>query len=203
MIPYATPMPHPRPTAVSVLAIIGIVYASIGLLNALLGMAMQVIATASGGAFGPTASKLSVSCTIALAGGSLILAGVLMTASIGSLRMRAWARKLMVRWACFYLAWEAVEVTVQTLIVVPEAVNAYASATAAAGAPAPMPGVPGLMKSMMYGGVVFAFIFCCVLPICVLIFMRKPNVIEAFEQAEAERAGQPVSSAPLTGGLQP
>ena len=194
LIGYATPVAPLRPTAVSVLAIIGIVYASVGLLNALAGLVGQLIVALSL-SVSTGLPNVIIACSILIASGNLVLASLLLTASIGSLRMRAWGRDWMVRWACAYLAWLVVEAAVQLLVVLPETMNMITSAPNPGGT-TPPPAVPNFMRAAMYGGVLVTLAFCVILPTFVLVYMRKPTVRAAFDRAGMQNA------APSTEGYQ-
>ena len=213
MIPYATPAPPTRPTTVLVMGIIGIVYASFGLLGGLGGLVMTIfmmMLPASAGMRAFTPEGQTVWNFVFAIGGSL-LAGALLVASIGSLKLWHWARRLMLHWAWAYAAFQVFAVVVQLLVILPATLALIASPPpgafpgAPAGASPPATPMPGFMTPMMYGSALLGLLFGLVFPACVLIFMTRANVRAAFDrgpdalgdaQALPQTAAQP---APVAG----
>ena len=174
------PVPPLRPTSVSVIAIIGIVWASLGLICAPLSIVPYFVA--SMGAQNPTIkmvqdSKLLFGWTIVFTALSFALAVMLMASSIGSLRLTRWARTGMIGWAIGATVLTLLNTVVQVVFVLPPLLAKMSN-----GNPADQGAAIGGVV-----GVVFGLIVGFALPIVVVIFFRKQHVVDAFTQASASR----------------
>jgi hypothetical protein len=174
------PVPPPaRPTSVTVLAIIGIVLASLSLICT----PFQLIGAFMGGAAGSPNPMMSTPILSAWTIGSSIL-GVLLAVGlligcIGSLRLAGWGRKLMLAVAVVSIVFAVVGAVMNGLVVVPAMMNSPEMAQ--------MP-QEQRQVAMAFGGGVGA---CCALlvgavyPICVLVFFSKESVKQAFSGVPA------------------
>ena len=110
------------------------------------------------------------------------LGGVLLAGGIGGVQIRAWARKLLIRWSItnivFQLLTGAIGLYFALVVTMPAMQQQFNKQ------PAKQPLPPGMMTFVSAGSVitvVITAVVLCILPICILIFWRRPNVIEAFE----------------------
>ncbi|HZK81343.1 MAG TPA: hypothetical protein VFC46_09760 [Humisphaera sp.] len=142
-----------RPTAVSVIAVIGIVMASLGFIVAAFGV-ITAISTAIMGRAMPmmqwqTSSVMTATICEAVFGAAL--AAALMTGSIGLLRLRSWSRRVLIWWGWIYLAGAAVFLLLQIVIVVPSQVTMVTKMMAAM-PPAPPATMPVVVATTTSGG---------------------------------------------------
>jgi hypothetical protein len=179
MIAYATPEAPARPTSAFVISIIGIVYASLGLLSGVFGVVSVVVILVimrqqQGGAmFG--GFKPGWNIMFALVG--LVLAALLLFASIAAMRMREAGRAWMIRWAWAYIVWQVFTLAVQALVIMPAAL-----AAAGAGQPGTVALTPA-MRLLMYAGPIFSLVVTLVFPVFVLAIMNRANVRDAYTRA--------------------
>jgi hypothetical protein len=171
-IPYNQPhyemMPPPAPKSIMVLGIIGIVLASLSLLcrtiNLVVYAAMPDVREM------PTATWEIIISIVSVA-----FAIVLLIAAIGVIRRAPWARTLILGWAAAYILLLIVELAVAIMYSVPATIEAQKNQPNAT----IQPGFEGFA----YCGATGAILLFLIYPIFVLVFMRKANVIAAFEGA--------------------
>jgi hypothetical protein len=177
---YQVPVPPLRPTSVSVIAIIGIVLASLGLICtpfALIPFFMTSAAAQNPQIQMMHDSKPLMAWTIGSLAINFVLAILLLAASIGSLRLSAWARKGMIAWAIASSAMAIIGTAVQCVFVLPQLLAKMNS-----GNPADYGAAIGGIV-----GAVFGIIFSLILPAFILVYYRKPHVVDAFAQGTASR----------------
>ena len=177
---YEVPVPPLRPTSVSVIAIIGIVLASLGLICTPFAVIPFVMTGAA--AQNPQIqliqnNKPLMAWSILALVVQFLLSILLLTASIGSLRLSNWARKGMIAWAIASSVMAVLSTAVQCVFIVPQLMAKMNSGNPADYGAA----IGGIIGAV--AGIVFAFI----LPAFILIFFRKPHVVDAFEKSSAAR----------------
>jgi hypothetical protein len=171
--PYVAP--NPRPTAVTVLAVVGIVWGVLMLLCNGMGLIPAIVPSIGAGnpAFEeirahPLAGPWSVIGPII----GVALAVVLLAACAGALGLKPWGRSLMNVFALAEIFVVLFDAFVRLSIVNPITIRALASMPGGAGAPA----VQSLQLPLTLLGVVITL----ALPVCILLFMNRPHVKAAF-----------------------
>lgn len=153
------PPPSSRPTSVTVLAIIGIVLASLGLLSAICGSAvflfMNVPELQASIAHLPKA-WLVISMAI-----NLGLSILLLSSSIASLQLSTWARKAMLAYAIAGVIMSFVSVAVALMFPDPRQAPALATGIA-----------------------VGTFVLGLIYPAFILLFFTRPHVVAAFQSSK-------------------
>jgi hypothetical protein len=197
---YATPMPgNPRPGSVTALAIIGIVLGGMGTLCLGCGTVMGVMQLAGGAAMkgfgGQQQPQLSHGAQVfgVVAGVlELVLWVVVLLAGIGALSLKPFSRKLALNWSYAMILWAVVKTAVQLAWIGPETVKIMKEMQATTPGPnAPPPQMMNIMSGAMTAMTVVMFLIYIALPVCYLIWWRKPNVKAAFEGAGAAQPGGP------------
>lgn len=208
MAGYATPMPgNARPGSVTALAIIGIVLGGIGTLCLGCGTVMSVMQLAGGAAmqgFGGQQPQLSQGAQVfsVVAGVlELVLWVVILFAGVGALSLKPFSRTLAINWSYAMIVWAVVKTAVQLAWIGPETVRMMKEMQAAGPGPnAPPPQMMNIMSGAMTAMTVVMFLIYVALPVCYLIWWRKPHVKAAFEGGAAG-AAQPGGFGP--GGYPP
>src|SRR5579864_5157442 len=174
--------PKPRPTSVTVLAILAIIFGSLGVLGTLCNIPQYL-----GMSFGPNpvideirSDKLLMSYMI----GSLVLAMILsialLWAGIGSLSLKRSARTTMIGYAIAYLIVGVIGLIMNLAVINPR--TSQATQRAMAGNPQlNTPQMKALMQYSMYGGVCFGVVLM-IWPVIILYYMTRPHVKAAFER---------------------
>jgi hypothetical protein len=179
MIGYAQPLKD-RPTSVTAMAIIGIIWAILNLLCVGYTLASTVLTMTSGRSlFGPPVKMPQwmmvigiVACLI-----SIGLCIMLLIGCIGSFYLRKWARSVVITWSIVTLLYITAS-TVYQLMIIPETMAAIRQS---------QPNNPALNQSQAIvqwatvGGIIFGWIMHSILPVLFLILWNKPAVKEAFE----------------------
>jgi hypothetical protein len=163
---YFHPAPR-RPTAVTVLAIIGIIFGSMGVLCGPVSLTPYLFDL---GVSEPSIDKVKQSpALMAFMIGSTgvwwLLGALELASSIGSLLLRPWARRGLILYAWLAIATGVLGMALMLAWFIP---TAYGSLSE----PAAMGGVIGGLVGGLIG-----FIF----PILVLVFFRRADVVAAFE----------------------
>lgn len=170
------PMPpaystNPRPTSVTVLAVLGIIFGAIRTLCTPLGVLPFLVSTAPPNPVidayrsDPLMMAVLIGSAIGtMGGGILLLAG-----SIGALRLHRWARKVLIVYAWIAIVVEVTGDVMGVAYIIPKVGQAVAS----------LPNSAQIM-GQMYGAIFGGFI-ALTLPVLMLVFMNKPNVKAAFE----------------------
>jgi len=177
--------PSARPTAVSVLAIIGIVFGSLGVLclgiSDIVGLfALATPAVAPFMAGQPIGTRL-INLLMGLCG--LGLSAVLLWGSIASLSLKPEARKLMVGWAMADIIFDFIKLLV--VIVILMMTNFQNPALQQNPAFRANPNSQQFMafgKILGVGGVVLTWAILTTYAALVFVFFRKPEIVAAFEQ---------------------
>jgi hypothetical protein len=178
---YAQPLKD-RPTSVTVLAIIGIIWAIISILGAAYGLISSILMMSSGRTlFGPGRLNLPHSLVVvSIVQGviGLALATTLLVSCIGALYLRRWAFRLVMTYAILTLLIATISTVLQVTWFGPETLSAMKQS---------QPNNPAFAQAQnivqwaMVGGACIGWVFGCALPFCFLILWNKPQVKEAFE----------------------
>jgi hypothetical protein len=160
---YGAP-PAGRPTSATVLAIIGIVFASIGLLNHGAGLLLRMAnSPLMGRVTGGEGAWLIVD---SLVSGSIWACALI--GCIGLLKNLGVARKAMLAWACVYLGWLAVCAVMAFVVVVPATLRNAQSKP------------PGFEQGAYLGAMCF-LILLGVYPILILSMLSRANVVATYD----------------------
>lgn len=177
---YASPNQPLRPTSVTVLAIIGIVLASLGLLSSICGGVALIMSSSMDLASEMSAPEVAMQESTLWTGYSifsyvagLAMAALLMYGSIGSLSLKPGARKAMLLYAKLAIAFAILGIIMTLVILLPIARPHFSSSDPAEVAGAWGGVIGGLLGALL--GVIY--------PIFVLIFFRKPRVAAAFGES--------------------
>lgn len=186
---YGQPATSGRPTSVTVIAIIGIILASLALLCGGGGLVINLIAAGGGLPGQPKPSGTQTTYNVVTGLIILVWGVALLLGCIGALRMSPWARKFLVTLSIVDIAYVIVKNLIALLVVVPEQVRLIQAQMAQQQAAPPQGFMQG-MTAGTYGAVVLVAILSLIYPIATLIVMRKPDVVSAFERG-AGGAGYP------------
>jgi hypothetical protein len=186
-IPYMSSTVHPpsnRPTAVTVLAIIGIVFGALGVLCIGSGDVMLMFSFMSANLNQGFAGQSMGLRLLGLFVGvlSLGLSGVLLWASIASLGLKPFARRLMIGWALADIAFDAANLVYKLLIQIH--VSARNSAFRQNPAFQNNPTAPQVLQTIKVVGIIMAIVVWLIgttYAALVYIYFRKPEIIAAFE----------------------
>ncbi len=170
--PPAVPAtPEPRPKAPLVFGILSIVFAIFGgfalvvsmvaLDSAALAESNPIVALQRGD--GPYALFSKVATVVGVAGAAILLAS-----GIGLLMMKVWARKLSVGYAVFTVVFGVIGLVFNLIYIVLPALSTRPESTEAAVA---MGGAIGGFAGALIG---------LVFPVCIIFFLRRKPVVEAF-----------------------
>lgn len=165
-LPYAGVPPmydRPTPRSIAVLSVIGIVVASLSLMC----KSANVVLHTTNSAVAQQAGQWDFIDSVL----SVVFAAVLLIASIHCIRRRPWARQLMLIWATFYLLFIVVDIVGACTWGVPHLIAQHRQKGQ----------LPPGFETGAYIGAVGVLLACAVYPIFVLVFMRKAEVIDAFE----------------------
>jgi len=170
-----------RPTAVTVIAIIGIILGALGVLC----MGAGLVMTITGKTFGASGQAAELpapakTASIALGIGSVILWGLLLAGSVGALMLQEWARKLLIGVSVVDLVFGIAKLAVNIILILPATLEMMQQ-NAPPNQPANM--VP-IMRGTMYITAVLFWLVGAVLPIFTIVIMRKPHVVAAFRSDE-------------------
>jgi len=146
-----------RPTSVTVLAVIGIILGSLGVLGT--GCAVMFMIGARQQFQNQIQAPLAWLAVSALIGVAMCV--LLLASSIAALKLIAWGRKGMLAYAMVGIVMNVVNAVVNLI---------YMDSSKAA-----------FMVGVALGGLVIGMIY----PVCVLVFMKKPHVVAAFESGGA------------------
>jgi hypothetical protein len=179
-VPYATAAPR-RPTSVLVLAIFGIIFGGLGLLSPLTPLLYVV-------RIGPPNPVLQLThddpvlwaWTLASSFAGFPVAVAQLAGSIGILKLRPWARKMLLWWAWVDIVLALVAAGVTFGLIVPKMLAFQNTSNDPVVRMGVMSGVGGAVV-----GIPFAFI----LPVCTLFFLTRPKVKAAFAPPAAPGAG--------------
>ena len=184
---YYAPQPSPRPTSVTVLAIIGIIWGGIQLLCngvGIFGLLMLEKLTQASGQPNPMVDAMQESPALmpVMMGAvilRLVLSIVLVAGSIGALSLKGWGRSAMLAYAWALVVVTIVETVVAATMTLP-AIQKH------------LPSDPAMRQQMMaqqYGSMFCGPIIGLIYPIFVLVYMNKPHVKAAFAGGGTPGAG--------------
>lgn len=212
-IPNAGPMvlalPPARPTAVTVLAVIGIIFGGLGTFCIGIGLVFQLIALAAGGSFpGAAGGGMAIRqdpavqfYEAAVAVIEVVVWLTLLVCSIAALSLKPFARRVLIPWSGAVIVWGLIRLAVQLVWVGPKTAAMFQQIQpAAGGGPNPVQ-MAGFMNVAMIGGAVIFFLLQIALPICFLTFWTGPAVKAAF--ARGPRADYPPPGYPPPGYVPP
>lgn len=169
-----------RPTSVTVLAIIGIVLATLTLVIcmplAVVPFFIPAVTDQNPGVAAIKNNTALFAWTLAGAGIGMVTSILLLVASIGSLKLLAWARHGMIAYAVITILMTIVNTVIQFAFVFPITLS---PSNLPPGAP---PNTMGMIKAFTYGSTLVGVTIMLVLPVCILIFFRKAHVVDAFER---------------------
>lgn len=212
--PYATPyhdpsrgyaypgvgIPPVRPTSVTVIAIIGIILGSLGILCDLFGAAMNGVTAANGGRSplpNQPATGVGVAAYNAAASFVMLLLAILLVVGCAfALKLRPWARKAVIAYALIMIVLAMIHTGVQIAWVGPAMVAAMRQS---------QPNNPAVAMVGTFGTVsaIVGLVIACALPVCILIFWNKPAVKAAFGDGGALPPQQPGGYPPYGGNPPP
>lgn len=189
-IPYFTPPlppPNPRPTSVTVMAIVGIIFGAIGVTCMPLAMVPYFIQ------LGPPNPVIdAVKNDQVLFGWMIIslpihfvLSIVLLPGSIGALSLKVWARKALMFWSIASLVMVVMGLTFNVLLMFPKLQQIQAQNPNRPGAAAATGMTAGI------GGAIVGML----VPILMLYYMTRPHVKQAFAN------GGVINPAPPAGAI--
>lgn len=175
-IDYAAPqipMPPRRPTSVTVLAIIGIIFGALGVLCTPLGLIPYFM---DFGQPNPVIdaikeNKFAFFWTIGSSILGILLAVILLAGSIGSLKLAPWARSAMLAYAAMAVVMSLAGTVISVTVITPLVTKAFENMQGGGGPFAAMGGMIGAIV-----GAVLMLIY----PICILFFYNTANVKDAF-----------------------
>ena len=181
---YATPvdygsLPPAKPTSVMVIGVIGIIFGAMGVICTPFSIVPYVLPKfmpAGAQQANPmvelvTSSTPLMIWTIFSTSLSMVLAIVLLTGSIGSVRLSRWARKLMIGYSIVALIAMVLGLVVMLAVMLPMMMSRMNGGSAEQ---------TGAFVGGIFGGI-FGILFGSALPIAILICYRRPNVVAAFE----------------------
>ena len=197
--PYTRSAPV-RPTAVTVLAIIGIIFGGLGVLCKPLGVVALFIPQPGPNPMLDMQRSMMV-WNVANAVVGTLVSVLLLASSIGSLSLKPWARKGMLAYAGLALVLTVVGGVVTMIWIMPkmqEAQRQMLAQQSARGAPAPPPGMMNIIQTAGNAGAVIGLVLALIFPLVLMYFYTRPEVKAAF--GEADGGGGPSGGAPPTGG---
>ena len=169
---YGYTAPNARPTSVIVMSIIGIIFAAMRILCTPLGLVPFFTPMPPNPVIDTFRNDPMLLAFLVIAGVLTCGLGVvLLIGCIGSLLLKRWARKLLVGYAIAQIAVEVISAVIQLAVAMPKVSAALGSGPQASQA------IGG-----MIGGTVGGLV-ALVIPILLLFFMTRPDVIAAFESA--------------------
>jgi hypothetical protein len=185
-IPYATPnipMPSNRPTMLTVLAILGIIFGGLGVLCLGFGDIFNFFTLINPNMLPATAHQPYAQKVVGLIMGliGLALCAVLLIGSIGALNLKPASRRLLVGWSVADILFDLARLVVALIFLVPATANN------------PMwqqpaiqnnPNGPQIVTYARVGGIVGAVVgwmFSTAFAVLLYIYYRKPETIAVFE----------------------
>ena len=182
---YATPIPRP-PGVIMVLAIIGIIEGSLGVLCGAVGLASQALLLTTGGrnpfapsvpiAHNPAVSAYAIARSIV----DLAICIALLVLSIAAVKLLPWARRNMIRWAIVAIPVATIELVIQLAWIGP-ATAVMMRQTQSRINPAAGQAMGSMIGVAQAVTAVVMWLIVCALPVLVLLLWRSPEVVGAFE----------------------
>ena len=187
-----------RPTSVTVLAIIGIVFGGLGLLCKPLSFAAlfmpQPVPNPA-----VQMQKDMMAFNVGNAAIGTLVSALLLASSIGCLSLKPWARKGMLTYAGLAIVLTIAGGIITMVWMLPkiqEMQRQMMTQSSGRGAPAPPPQMMSMIQSASTVGAVIAIVISLIFPACLIYFFTRPNVKSAFGDPTA---GGPYG-APQPGG---
>jgi hypothetical protein len=189
---YYQSVPVTRPASISVISIFAIVLGSLVVLCNAIGVLGSVMLLAFSNASFMAAQNQFQTTPMKIVGGvqaiiGLALGGVLLAGGIGGVQARPWARKLLVQWAVADLVFQPLTCAIGLYFAIMVTLPAMQQQMNRQGQ-----GATAFAHGYSIGnvvGMILGTIVLCILPICVLIFWRRPDVVQAFEEPTPPMAG--------------
>jgi hypothetical protein len=175
-------IPSPRPTSVTVIAVLAIVFGSIGVLGELCSIPQYL-----GAGFMPNpvmdamrADSLLIGILVGSLLVSMLTSVMLLWGGIGAISLKASARKVLVAYAILGIATTVVGLALNFTVTGSRSETAFQKGIQS------MPQAQAAMTQKMhvisyYGGIGVSIIYL-IWPLLVLYFMNRPHVKSAFEQ---------------------
>lgn len=185
MLQYATPLPKPRPTSVTVIAIIAIVFGGMGVLGGFCALPQFL-----GVNFGPNPMAQSrglLIYSIVNTGVGFVLAIVELFGGIGMLSLKKAARKALVWFAIATIVVSLITLAIYPLVIGPIMEKSMMAAMKTTPGGPPPATATTIMHWASYGGM-FGSVLSLIWPILILYFVRRPHVKEAFERGMPARS---------------
>jgi hypothetical protein len=174
------PQPSPRPTSVTVFAILGIIFGSLGVLAMLcnlpplLGVQFAPNPIMDGIRKDPMLMSLTIGGLVI----NLVLWILELIASIGMLSLKPTARRLFVWFAILNIIISILSIVVNVAVTNPR-MQAITERAMQSNPQLNAPQMKAIMQYSSYGGVCFAVVLL-IWPILILYFMTRPHVKRAF-----------------------
>jgi uncharacterized protein YneF (UPF0154 family) len=182
---YATPMhqPNRRPTVVTVLAILAIIFGSLGVLGGICNIPQYLGVRLMPNPILDGIQKDGVMLTFMLTSLAinLILSVILLIAGIGSLSLKPSSRVWMIRYALIHIVVTAVSLLLGLTFITARN-HALMQKTLAANPQLNTPQMKMVLQYSTTGGYCFAIVFL-IWPLLILYYMNRPQVKAAFDPA--------------------
>ena len=183
--PYASVV-SPRPTSVTVMSILAIIFGSLGLLCGLGGLVFQVFALATGGKnpFAPNAPVMNDTAVVAYGTVMSVIrlgfCGMLLAGGIGGLKLQPWARRTMILWSLALIALATINLLIMLVWVNPVTV-AHLKAVQRQTNPQAAQALNSMLGPLQMVWAFIGWALEMILPSCFLLLWRSPRVVAAFE----------------------
>lgn len=178
-LPYATPeipAPSPRPTSVTVLAIIAIVFGSLAVLGTLCSLFpyLGVQFTPNPVIDATRKDPLLLGYNLVSLVLGMVLGAVLLVGGISSLSLKPIGRRLMMGYAVVYLVISIPSAILNVAVITPRLLNHVQNLGS-------NPQLKTVLSYSAYLGVAMVLVFL-IWPILILYYMTRPHVKSAFER---------------------
>ena len=196
---YYAPMPPQaplRPTAVTVLAIFGIIFGVLGVLCKPIGLAMMFVPQQAGVNPMVDLQRDMMAWNVINTVVGLAISVVLLAGSIGSLSLKPWARSAMISYAGLAVVMTLVNLVVTLIWIVPAMKQMQAQMPQQQGA-------PNMGAIMQTAGAVGAFVGAAVAliyPVLLWYFYNRPEIKAAFGGGQGGPGGFPVGQGGAAAG---
>ncbi len=180
---YASPhiqQKSPRPTSVTVIAVLAIIFGSLAVLGALcvlpqsFGLSLRPNPTMDAVRNDPILLSFSIFNQVI----QLVFGVVLLITGISALSLKQWARVWMLRYAVAFLVFSILTTILNITVIHPRLQKAISSARPA-NSPLNTQQVQSILQITHYGGLCFATLFL-LWPVAILYYMSRPHVKDAF-----------------------
>jgi len=179
-----------RPTSVTTLAIIGIIFGGLGVLCKPAILAFSFMPQPANNPAVAMQKQMMTWNIVNTAVGTAISA-LLLAAAVGSLSLKPWARKGMLSYAAVAVVMNVVGLVVALVWVVPmmhEVQRQIAQQQAGRGGPPPQQ-MAALMQTAGTVGAVLGFVVTMIFPVVLWYFLTRPYVVAAFTGGAAPPSG--------------